>query len=160
MDVGGHPARGLRLRVLRLRAVHDLPAVPTDVRDSDDHWLRAAAGLANAPGQLSPTYAETVDNVNQGTLDDRLHLRITGHDAQCFSEAVGPSEIGEGYAAFCLIERDGGFVKVSVFAPAPREDGVATDGTVVTSRATTVPDEAKVAARSLRDAIAQSVQFD
>jgi hypothetical protein len=105
------------------------------------------------------TYADAVSNMARIGSDDHVVTEISGHEAECFSRPFGPGEVGEGYGAFCFMERDGGVLFMSVSVGAPLQEELAADGTVLRSTPLPVPDEAREAARRLRDAIVQSIQL-
>jgi hypothetical protein len=68
--------------------------------------------------------------------------------------------MGEGYAEYCVVKREGGFATVRAFVHAPTEDRGTADGTVVKSVPTPVPDEVEGRGPPHRDGVAQSIQFD
>jgi hypothetical protein len=105
------------------------------------------------------SYADAVNGMLRLGSDDHVVTEVAGHEAQCFSGAFGPGERGEGYAASCIIDRDGGVFGMAVYVDAPRQEELAADGTVLRSSNAPAPEEARDAARRLRDAIAQTIQL-
>jgi hypothetical protein len=105
------------------------------------------------------SYTDAVNNMSTFGSDDHVVTEISGHEAQCFSGPFGPGEVGEGYGAMCFIERDGEVLFMSVSVGAPNQNELAADATVIRSTSLPVPEEARDAARRLRDAIVRTVQL-
>jgi hypothetical protein len=118
----------------------------------------ATVQVGSQGGDSGP-YADAVDGMLRLGTDDHVVTEVSGHEAQCFSRSFGPGEVGARYAADCYIERDGGVLFMGVSVGAPNRQELAEDGTVIRSTSLPVPEEARDAARRLRDAIVQTIQL-